>query len=465
MNTPRPVSREAVAALFIERQWLDKPRGRALTAASLAGFVESTGGLQIDSINVLDRAHYLTAWSRFDAYDHAKFDALVYHDRVLLEYWSHAACFVPRSHAPNWRRAMADYRRQHTGWSGWLKKNGRLLREIEQAVRDRGPLGNADFKQPRPEGGSGWWGWKPATHALHYLFMSGRLLVRERVHFQKRFDLAERVLPGIERIEPAPWPEFLRWHIRQSFHSMGAATEADLRMYLSYPRQPVARRRAALKSMLRSGEVVPVAVEGDGQKWYALADDLGPLAAAGRRRAPARGTTLLSPFDSFLWHRERVKALFGYDYRIEVYTPGHKRVHGYYTLPLFHDGRLIGRVDAKNHRAEHRLEVRHVHFEPWVARGTEPPGARRGEFDRAAAIAGLAESVGSLARFQGAEGVTLGRVTPPVMRSEVASAVTQAGLGGHIRPATRRAAASSKRVSTAPAKGETDARAGGRKSR
>ena len=102
------------------------------------------------------------------------------------------------------------------------------------------------------------------------------------------------------------------------------------------------------------------------------------------------------PFDSFLWHRERVAALFGFDYRIEVYTPGHKRVHGYYTLPLYHDGRLIGRVDAKNHRAERRLEVRHVHFEPWVARRGEPPGARWGGFERGAAMAGLADSIASV---------------------------------------------------------------------
>lgn len=464
MTAPRVFSREAVAAAFIERQWLDRPRGRALTAANLGAFVESTGGLQIDSINVLDRAHYLTAWSRFDAYDHARLDALVYGTGVLFEYWSHAACFVSRNHAEHWRRAMTDYRRQHTGWSGWLKKNGRLLREVETAIRERGPLGNIDFKQPKPSGGGGWWGWKPATHALHYLFMSGRVLVRERVHFQKRFDLAERVLPGIEALEPAPWPEFQAWHIRQSFRSMGVATETDLRQYLSYPRQPVAKRRSALRSLLRTGEVVPVTVAGDAQKWYALAEDLPALEAAGRRRAPARGTTLLSPFDSLLWHRERVAALFGFDYRIEVYTPGHKRVHGYYTLPLYHDGRLIGRVDAKNHRAERRLEVRHVQFEPWVANGTEPPGASWGAFDRGAAMAGLADAIASLARFQDADSVTFGRVTPMALASELAAAAMAAGIGASRRPSPRREAGGAKVVSTAPAKAETVARAKRRKS-
>ena len=348
---------------------------------------------------------------------------------------------MPRAHAPHWRRAMVDYRRQHTGWSGWLRNNGRLVRSIEAAVRERGPLGNIDFRQPRPSGSAGWWGWKPAAHALHYLWMTGRVLVHERTHFQKRFDLAERILPEIASLEPQPWPEFMRWHIRQSLKGMGAATDADLRMYMTYPRQPVARRRAALKSLLRTGEVVPVAVAGDAQRWYALAEELPMLEAAGRKRAPAKGTTLLAPFDSLLWHRERVLALFGYDYKIEVYVPGPRRVHGYYTLPLYHDGQLVGRVDAKNHRTERRLEVRHVHFEPWAASTTEPPAARWGPFDRAAAIAGLGQSLDSLARFEGAESITLGRVTPPALTARVA-----------------------KSISTASTAGETDARAKRRKS-
>src|SRR5205814_9562888 len=121
---------------------------------------------------------------------------------------------------------------------------------------------------------SGWWGWKPAAHALHYLWMSGRLLVSDRVHFQKRLDLAERVLPELATVEPAPWPEFLKWHTRLSLEAMGAATETDLRMYLSFPRVPVARRRQGLEALLASGEAVEVAVAGDPARWYALASQL-----------------------------------------------------------------------------------------------------------------------------------------------------------------------------------------------
>ena len=138
--------------------------------------------------------------------------------------------------------------------------------------------------------------------------------------------------------------------------------------------------------MLERGEVTPIEVEGRPGRWLALTRDLPALARAARVAAPSRGTTFLAPFDSLLWFRERVARLFGYDYRIEVYTPGHQRVHGYYTLPILHDGQLIGRVDAKSHRAERRLEVRHVHLEPWCAAGQAPPAG--GESPRSGGDAG-----------------------------------------------------------------------------
>jgi hypothetical protein len=161
--------------------------------------------------------------------------------------------------------------------------------------------------------------------------------------------------------------------------------------------------------------VVAVEVEGERGRWLALAEDLAPLAAAGRKRRPSAGTTLLSPFDSFLWHRERVRRLFGYGYRLEVYTPGHARSHGYYSLPILHDGQLVGRLDPKTHRAERRLEVKAVHFEPWFARGEAPPAASWGAVDRDAALAGTGEALRSLAAFVGADDVTIGRVAPAAL--------------------------------------------------
>jgi hypothetical protein len=174
--------------------------------------------------------------------------------------------------------------------------------------------------------------------------------------------------------------------------------------------------------MRARGEVSEIEVAGSRAPWLVLTRDLPALARAARRPAPSRGTTLLSPFDSLLWYRDRVTRLFGFDYRIEVYTPGPRRVHGYYTLPILHDGHLIGRVDAKAHRGEGRLEARGVHFEPWFA-GARPAPTAAGAVDRDAALAGLAEALGSLATFVGAREVTLGRVTPGRLRPPLARAL------------------------------------------
>jgi len=416
MSPPRFPLR-AAAALFIERQHLDRPRGRRLTATSLERFVSDVGGLQLDSINVIERAHYLTAWSRFGPYDKTALDRLAYRRRLLFEYWAHAACLVSTRDYASWRRVMIDYHFRTRGWQNWLKKNRKMIVTVEAAIARDGPLGSSYFEHRRKPGDrGGWWNWKPAAHALDYLWMTGRTLVHSRPHFQKRYHLSEHVMPEAVALEPPSAEEFRRWHVRRSLHAMGAATETDLRMYLTYPRMGPGERRRALRELIDAGEVVEVAIDADGRgkapRWLALAEDLPALERAARRRAPARGTTLLSPFDSFLWHRDRTRRLFGFEYTIEVYVPGPKRVHGYYVLPIFHDGRLVGRADLKTHRAERRLEAKRVHFEPWFAAAGRAPAADWGELDRDAALAGVAGALRSLATFVGADRVTLGTVEP-----------------------------------------------------
>ena len=253
--------------------------------------------------------------------------------------------------------------------------------------------------------------------------MSGRTTVHSRVHFQKRFDLLERVLPEALAHQPLAAAAFRRWHLERSLHALGAATDTDLRMYLTFPRTGAAERAAVLREMVRDGEVVEVAIAGHRARWYALARDLESLAAAGRRRAASRGATLLSPFDSFLWHRERIVRLFGYDYRIEVYVPPAKRTFGYYALPLLVDGQLVGRVDTKLHRSERRLELRHIRFEPWFVAEAAPPRASWGAVTHERGVAGLAVAAHSLAAFTGALKLDVGRVTPASMRTAIDRAI------------------------------------------
>src|SRR5262249_19639304 len=167
------------------------------------------------------------------------------------------------------------------------------------------------------------------------------------------------------------------------------------------------------------GEVAEIGVEGSPGRWLALARDLPVLARAGRQPTTSRGTTLLSPFDSLLWHRDRATRLFGFDYRIEGYTPGPQRGHGDDTPPLLHHGQLIGRLDAKAHRAERTLEIRHAHFESWFADARKPP-AGGDRLDRDEALAGLAQTLASLATFVAADRVNVRRVTPHRLRAPLA---------------------------------------------
>jgi len=416
----------SVRALFLKRQHLDRPRAVPLTPSRLVRFAEDVGGIQLDSINVVDRAHYLAVWNRFGPYDRARLDRLVYRRRLFFEYWAHAACLIPSTLLPFWRRAMLDYHPRQLGWARWLRKNTKVLAQVKAAIEATGPMSSGDFEGRRP--GGGWWSWTPAHHALHHLWMTGVLTVGSRRHFHKRFDLLERAVPAA-RCDPVASEEFARFHVRQSLHAMGAATETDLAWYLSFPRSFRQSRLAALRAMLERGDVAEVAVEGRSDRWYALARDVPTLRREARQPSPSRGTAILSPFDSLLWYRERVQRLFGFDYKIEVYTPGHQRKHGYYTMPVLHDGELVGRVDAKTHREEGRLEVRHVHFEPWFAQRKEPPFGGP-PLDPEATTRGLAEALASLAVFVGADEIVLRRVTPQRLRPQLAREIAARATAG-----------------------------------
>ena len=294
MPTSRRFPLSAVRDLFLARQQLDRPRGRRLTAASLARFAEATGGIQLDSINVVARAHLLTLWSRFGVFDERALERLLYRRRVLFEYWAHAACLVSTRDLAAWRRAMLDYSTEHRGWSGWLQKNEPVLRAVEAAISARGPLSSSDFADERAERGNGiagWWNWKPAAHALDYLWMSGRIFVHSRTAFQKRYDLAERVVGAVADVAPLASEEFRRWHLRRSLAAMGAATETDLRLYLTFPRFGAADRAATLRAALADGEVVEVAVEGERGRWFALA------ARPAGARTPRRPSGVVSGHD------------------------------------------------------------------------------------------------------------------------------------------------------------------------
>lgn len=419
-------SRRAAAALFLERQWLDRPRGRRLTAGSLADFTAAACGVQIDSVNVVERAHLLTLWSRFGEFDRAAFDRLAYRRRVVFEYLTHVACFVDTRDLPLWRAMMDSTPERFRRRYGYPGRQRALVDAVERTVALQGPLGNSAFERPAGQAAGGWWSWKPANHALDYLWKAGRIAVHSRRNFEKLYAPLDRVLPGASAAVPTDASEAARTRVLRSLRAMGAAGMADLARYWTWPRMMNPELRRTVDGLVRDGRVIPVAIEGQRGPWYLLAEDLPSLERAERMRRPSRGTTLLCPFDSLLWHRERVLGLWGFRYRIEIYVPGHKRTHGYYVLPVMHEGRFIGRVDLKLHRERGTLEARSAGFEPWLREGGPGPGAAWGPVDEEGAVHGTAESLWSLARFTGADRVTVGRVTPPGLRAPLARALRQA---------------------------------------
>jgi uncharacterized protein len=313
---------------------------------------------QIDSVNVLSRAHYLPAFSRLGEYDRTDLDRLAWgprRQRRLFEYWAHEASLLPFDVQPllRWRMAQAD--RGDTGWSG-MRVYATERRAEAMALLDRirgdGPLATSDFEAHK--GQSGWWEWSDTKRALEWLFWAGHITTAtRRGSFERVYDLPERVLPADVLALPTPADaEAHRALIERAARAHGIATEGELRDYF---RQSPQDARAAVQNLAEEGVLIPVSVPGWRHAW--LHRD-----ARQPRRIEARA--LLAPFDPLIWERDRTERLFGFRYRIEIYVPAEKRVHGYYVLPFLLGDRLVGRVDLKSDRQGSRLIVRSAHFEP-----------------------------------------------------------------------------------------------------
>ncbi len=385
-EAPYEIPLDHVLRLWFFRQGLTRPRKRKLTRAAFVQHLERAGGLQLDSVNVVDRAHYLTLWSRFGVHDRATVDRWIYDQRVAFEYWGHEACVLPNSRLPLSRRGMRRFSPQGSWWQKRTPSPA-AFRKVLGRLRAEGPLQSADFKDSKNVGD--WWGWKEDKQALEMLWHRGKVAVSRRVHFRRVYDLAERVYPEGPAARLADYED--GW-LLTGLSGDGVASAKHLDNYFTAPRLKAGERRRVISRNLEKGRVVRVKVDGLPGEYLALPEH---LEGAGRLPRP-RGTTLVCPFDSLLWQRKRAEDLLGFTYRVELYVPPAKRQYGYYVMPILHHGALVGRLDPKLHRDRGMLQIKAIHLEP---------GRRRdADLD-----AGLAGALADLARFLGADDVDLPR--------------------------------------------------------
>jgi uncharacterized protein YcaQ len=336
----------------------------------LNGLIQRLGLLQIDSVNVFERSHYLPVFARLGPYDKALLDRLTFKpgapstEAGYTEVWAHEAAFVP---VPDWslfrfrqRRFREKYLAGKDSWG--LNAGADTLAWVRAELAAKGPLAASEIEHDANERQGPWWGWSEVKQALEVMFRSGELATAGRVRFERRYALAEQVLPASVLAHDPPKPDAVRELVRRSVRALGIGTLSDI---ADYYRLYTAETKTALHELVDGGEVERVHVRG----WERGGRPLAAFVPAGVRVPRAiSATALLSPFDPIVWERERLLRMFGMHYRIEIYTPAPKRVYGYYTLPVLLDDEVVGRVDLKSDRQAGVLRVQSA----WVEEGRSP---------------------------------------------------------------------------------------------
>lgn len=333
----------------------EKRSKTARTWRHLNAVLGRTGLFQIDSVSAVIRAHYMPAYSRIGAYPrHLIDDAAARRPRRLFEYWAHEASYLPVETWPLMQWRMHDAR-DNRGIYGGLARFGReradYIEDIYRRVEAEGPIAASAIEGQKGEGG--WWGWSDAKHAFEWLFWAGRITTASRRGFERLYDLPERIIPRAIHDQPTPTPQdAIRELLKISAGALGVATAADMRDYF---RLSPAQADGRIAELVESGDLLPVKVESWSQKAF--------LAAGARVPRTIKGSALLAPFDPLIWERGRTERLFGFRYRIEIYTPAHKRTHGYYVLPWLLDEALTARLDLKADRAARILRMNGAYHE------------------------------------------------------------------------------------------------------
>lgn len=381
---------------------------KAATALAVRRCIERMQLLQIDTIHVVARSPYLVLHSRLGHYAPEWLDQALVKGHVA-ETWAHEACFAPMQDLAL-HRAYNAGARQHWGLARGQRMNGQGREHLDKLlaqVRESGPVKSSDFER-KDDRASAWWGWKEEKLWLEALFANGELMVARRDNFQRVYDLPERVWPALAKIE-LPQPEAVHTaFIEKSVMALGI-TQA--RWIHDYFRLKPRLKDADLDSLVAQGVLLRVGVQGWAVPGYVHAASAKLLRQALRGELHATHTAILSPFDPLAWDRERLAAMFGFEYRLECYTPQEKRQYGYFVLPLLHRGQMIGRLDAKAHRAGGVFEVKGLFLEHAVELSDE-------------AMRELAQALKQCANWHATPAVSVTRTTPASLRQRLRKALS-----------------------------------------
>jgi len=385
------LSLSAARALHLTAQQLDKPLTRSATYADVLTCIRKMSLLQIDTISVVARSPYLVMFSRLGRYPQQWLEKALF-ERQLFEYWAHEACFIPVEDYRLLRHRMLDP--QGMGWKfnqAWFDEHQTDIQALLQHIAEKGPVRSADFTADK-RGSSGWWDWKPHKRHLESLFTRGELMVSERRHFHRVYDLRKNILPDWDDAAHALTKAEAEFQMLcRSAQSLGIFKIEWLADYYRLKRINIKQLTAKL---LERQLIVPVEVAGFSAPLYVHCDYVPLLEQAAIGRIGSSVTTLLSPFDPVVWDRKRALELFDFDYRIECYTPEAKRKYGYFTLPILNRGEIIGRTDAKMHRKLGVLEIKSLHLETGIS-----VGKRRAK--------DVADAISRFAQWQGATRVSV----------------------------------------------------------
>ncbi|MBB1199901.1 winged helix-turn-helix domain-containing protein [Enterobacteriaceae bacterium 89] len=388
----RKLSLTAARHLHLAAQGLLKKPRRKPIADDVLSTIQRMSLLQIDTINVVARSPYLVLFSRLGSYPQSWLDEALSRGE-LMEYWAHEACFLPRTDFSLIRHRMLAPHKM--GWKyreEWMQENAEEIEALLAHIQENGPVRSADFEHPK-KGTSGWWEWKPHKRHLEGLFTSGKVMVIGRHNFQRIYDLTSRVMPGWDDERDLLSQEQAEERMLQnSARSLGIFKAQWLADYyrLRQPTLPV-----LLARWQEEGRIFPVEVEGLGAMWL-HADLLSLLDEAEAGKLTATHSAVLSPFDPVVWDRKRAEQLFDFTYRLECYTPAPKRQHGYFVLPLLHQGKLVGRMDSKMHRKTGELEIFALYLQDGVRVSQKLEQ-------------GLRQAISDFARWQGASRITIGQ--------------------------------------------------------